>query len=148
MTVLACSRSTLTYTMLQTQDMTPHPVTVYRHRANLSLSYSLMWNITLEYTATHFNVLGKTQPGKSSPTSPTHQRKCSTLCCYGGGQLEAKEKIPGFEPLYYPLAHTCFLMKKVSNIGVYGALCKVLLFSYDKYSLKHSSKGKYTGVTV
>ena len=44
----------------QTQDMTPQPVTVYRHRrVNLSLCYPLMWNITLEEaTTTHFNVLG------------------------------------------------------------------------------------------
>ena len=32
--------------------MTPHPVTGYRHRVDLSLCYSLMWNLTLEYTAT------------------------------------------------------------------------------------------------
>ena len=42
--------------MPQTQDMTPHPVTLYRHRADLSLCYALMWTVTLEYTATHFNV--------------------------------------------------------------------------------------------
>ena len=30
--------------MPQTQDMTPQPVTVYRHGANLSLCYLLMWN--------------------------------------------------------------------------------------------------------
>ena len=58
MTVPACSSGTLTNVlphrnaMPQTQDTTPHPVTVYRHRANLSLSYPLMWNVTLEYTAT------------------------------------------------------------------------------------------------
>ena len=39
--------------MLQTQAITPHPVTVYRHGADLSLCYQLMWNVTLEYTATH-----------------------------------------------------------------------------------------------
>ena len=33
-------------------------VTVYRHRADRSLCYPLMWNVTLEYTATHFNVCG------------------------------------------------------------------------------------------
>ena len=58
--VPACSSGTLTNVlphrnaMPQTQDMTPHPVTVYRHRADLSLCYPLMWNVTLEYTATHF----------------------------------------------------------------------------------------------
>ena len=65
-TVPACSSGTLINVlphknaMSQTQDMTPHPVTVYRHGADLLLCYPLMWNVTLEYTATHFNVLGKT----------------------------------------------------------------------------------------
>ena len=39
--------------MSETQGMTPHPVTVYRHGADLSLCYPLMWNVKLEYTATH-----------------------------------------------------------------------------------------------
>ena len=45
LTVPACSSGTLTNllphrnAMPQTQDMTPHPVTVYRHGANLSLCY-------------------------------------------------------------------------------------------------------------
>ena len=76
-TVPACSSGTLTSVlphrnaMPQTQDTTPHPVTVYRHGANLSLCYSLMWNVTLEYTATHFNVLGETRPWNPSPTFHT-----------------------------------------------------------------------------
>ena len=77
MTVPACSSGTLTSVlphrnvMPQTQDMTPHPVTVYRHGAELSLCYPLMWDITLEYTATHFNVLGQTRPG-IFPRPSTH----------------------------------------------------------------------------
>ena len=43
--------------MRQRQDMAPHPVTVYRHGADLWLCYPLMWNVALKYTATHFNVL-------------------------------------------------------------------------------------------
>ena len=70
----ACSSGTLTNVlphrnaMLQTQDMTPHSLTLYGHGADLSLCYPLMWNVTLEYTATHFNGLGKTRPGNPSPT--------------------------------------------------------------------------------
>ena len=84
-TVPACSSGTLTNVlphrnaMPQTKDMTPHPVTVYRHRANLSLCYSLMWNVTLEYTATHFNILGKTRPENPSPTFHTHQRTLNSM---------------------------------------------------------------------
>ena len=75
--VPACSSGTLTNVlphrnaMPQTQDTTPHPVTVYRHGADLSLCYPLMWNVTLEYTATHFNALGETRPGNPSPTFHT-----------------------------------------------------------------------------
>ena len=89
-TVPACSSGTLTNVlphrnaMPQTQDTTPHPVTVYRHGADLSLCYPLMWNVTLEYTATHFNVLGETRPGNPSPTFHTHQR------CHCGQQSEAQ----------------------------------------------------------
>ena len=36
--------------------------------------YPLLWNVTLEYTATHFNVLGWTPPGNPSPIFHTHQR--------------------------------------------------------------------------
>ena len=70
--VPACSSATLTNVlphrnaMQHTQDMAPHPVTVYRHGANLSLCYPLMWNVTQEYTANHFNVFGKTRPGNPS----------------------------------------------------------------------------------
>ena len=72
-TVPACNSGTLTKVlphmnaMPQTQDMTPHPITIYRHRADLSLCYPLMWNVTLEYTTTHFNVLGETRPGNPPP---------------------------------------------------------------------------------
>ena len=63
----------------QTYDMTPHPVTVYRHGADLSLCYSLMWNITLEYTTTKLNVLGQTRSGNHSPTFHTHQRTLNVM---------------------------------------------------------------------
>ena len=78
--VPACSSGTLANVlsqrnaMPQTQDMIPRPVTVYRHKADLSLCYPLIWNVTLEYTITHFNVLGQTRPGNPSPTFHTHQR--------------------------------------------------------------------------
>ena len=64
-TMPACSSGTLTNVlphwnaMLQTQDLTPHPLTLDRHRADL-LCYPLMWNIKLEYTTFQFYVLGQT----------------------------------------------------------------------------------------
>ena len=75
--VPTCSSGTLTNVlshrnaMPQIQNMTPHPVTVYRHGADLSLCYPLMWNVTLEYTTTHCNVLGQTRQGNPSPTFHT-----------------------------------------------------------------------------
>ena len=84
-TVPACSSNTLTNVLPhrnavpQTQDMASHPVTVYRHGADLSLCYLFMWNVTLEYTATHFNVLGETRPGIPSPAFHTHQRTLNLM---------------------------------------------------------------------
>ena len=83
--VPACSSGTLTNVlphrnaMPQTQDMAPYPVTVYRHGADLLLCYPLMWNVTLVYTATHFNVLGQTRPGNPSPTFHTRQRTLNSM---------------------------------------------------------------------
>ena len=83
-TVSACSSDTLTNVlphrnaMPQTQDMTTHHVTVFRHGTDLSLCYPLMWNVTLEYTTTHFNVLGETRPRNPSPTFHTHTSERST----------------------------------------------------------------------
>ena len=80
MTVPACSSGTFPNVlphrnaMPQTQDMTSHPVTVYRHGADLSLCNPLVWNVTLEYTATYFTVLGETRPGNPSATFRTHQQ--------------------------------------------------------------------------
>ena len=77
-TVPACSPDTLINVppsrnaMPQTQDTTHHPVTVYRYEADLSLCFPLMWNVTLEYTSTHFNVLGQTRPENPTPTLHTH----------------------------------------------------------------------------
>ena len=77
-TVPACSTLTNVLphrnALPHTQNMLPHPVTVYRHRADLLLCYPLMWNVTLEFTATHFKVLGKTRPGNPFPTFHTYHR--------------------------------------------------------------------------
>ena len=78
--------------MPQRQDMTRTlPVTVYRHRADLSLCYPLMWNVTLEYTTTHFNVLGHIRSGNPSQTFHTHQRTLKSLMLWC--QSEARQKV-------------------------------------------------------
>ena len=88
--VPACSSGTLTSVlphrnaMPQTQVMTSHPITVYRHGTNLSLCYTLMRNVILEYTTTHFNVLGQSQFGNPSQTFHTHTSEQSTLWCWLG----------------------------------------------------------------
>ena len=56
---------------IQTQDTTPQPVTVYRHRADLSLCYPMMWNVTLGYTTTIW--MSWVKPDRESPISRTHQ---------------------------------------------------------------------------
>ena len=124
-TVPACSSGTLTNVlphrnaMPQTQDTTPHPVTVYRHGANLSLCYPSMWNVTLEYTATHFNVLGETRPGNPSSTFHTHQRTFNLMLSWWstvGSSVESTVPTGSWtrdlwcaNPVRYPLAHSDFL---------------------------------------
>ena len=79
-TVPTCSSGTLTNVLphRNTMSQTPYPVTVYRHRANLLLYYPLMWNVTLDYTTTHFNVLGQTRSVNASLTFQTHHQ--SQMC--------------------------------------------------------------------
>ena len=117
----ACSSGTLPNVlphrnaMPQTQDTTPHPVTVYRHGANLSLCYPLMWNVTLEYTATHFNVLGETRWGNPSPTFHTHQQTLNLMMSWWstvGSSVESTVPTRSWtrdlwcaNPLRYPLTH-------------------------------------------
>ena len=110
-TVPACSSGALTKVlphrnaMSQTQDMTPHPVTVYQHRANLSLCYPLMWNVTLEYTTTHFNVLSKTFPDlPHTPANAQLGRKC--IAPTGSWTRD----LWSANPLHYPIAHSCFFI--------------------------------------
>ena len=126
-TVPACSSGTLTNVlphrnaMPQTQDMTTHPVTVYRHRADLSLCYPFMWNVTLEYTATHFNVLGETWPGNPSPTFHTHQRTLNLMLLWWstvGSSVESTVPIGSWtrdlwcaNPVRYPLAHSYVVVR-------------------------------------
>ena len=123
-TVPACSSGTLTNVlpyrnaMPQTQDTTPHPVTVYRHGADMSLCYPFMWNVTLEYTATHFNVLGVTRPGNPSPTFHTHQRTLNfmlSLWSTVGSSVESTVPTGSWtrdlwcaNPVPYLLAHSDF----------------------------------------
>ena len=125
-TVPACSSGSLTNVlphrnaMPQTQDTTPHPVTVYRHGANLSLCYPSMWNVTLEYTATHFNVLGETRPGNPFPTFHTHQRTFNLMLSWWstvGSSVESTVPTGSWtrdlwcaNPVRYPLAHSDFLL--------------------------------------
>ena len=131
-TVPACSSGTLTNVlphrnaMPQTQDTTPHPVTVYRHGANLSLCYPSMWNVTLEYTATHFNVLGETRPGNPSPSFHTHQRTFNLMLSWWstvGSSVESTVPTGSWtrdlwcaNPVCYPLAHSDFLVAVVPHV--------------------------------
>ena len=124
--VPACSSGTLTNVlphrnaMPQTLDTTPHPVTVYRHGADLSLCYPSMWNVTLEYTATHFNVLGETWPGNPSPTFHTHQRTFNLMLSWWstvGSSVESTVPTGSWtrdlwcaNPVRYPLAHSDFTL--------------------------------------
>ena len=128
--VPACSSDTLPNVlphrnaMQQTRDTTPHPVTVYRHGAGLSLCYQLMWNVTLEYTATHFNVLGKTRRGNPSPTFHTQQRTLnSMLLCSVESTVPTGSWTRDLwcaNPLHYLLTHSCFLLQYIPHNIIMG----------------------------
>ena len=110
--------------MSQAQDTTPHPVTVYRHWADLSLCYPLVWNVTLEYIATHFNVLGETRPGNPSPTFHTQQQKLNLMLSWWstvGSSVESTVPTGSWtrdlwcaNRVRYPLAHSKFRPKLLS----------------------------------
>ena len=72
MTVSACSSGTFTQEY-HTAD------TIYRHSADMSLSYPLMGKVTLEYTTNHFNVLDDIQLGNPSLTFHTHQQTLNLM---------------------------------------------------------------------
>ena len=75
---------------------TPHPITVYRHGADLSLFYPLMWNVILEYIATHFSVLGKTRTGNHSeilpdlPHTPANAQLCDAVMVVASRNISRK----------------------------------------------------------
>ena len=147
-TVPACSSGTLTNVlphrnaMPQTQDTTPHPVTVYRHGANLSLCYPSMWNVTLEYTATHFNVLGETRPGNPSPTFHTHQRTFNLMLSWWstvGSSVESTVPTGSWtrdlwcaNPVRYRLAHSDFLTFFVPSYSRQTLDYNAIMVAYSK----------------
>ena len=102
--VPACSSGTLTNVlphrnaMLQTQDTTPHPVTVCRLGVDLSLCYPLcypLWNVTLECTATHFICLGSDPTGKSFPDlphTPANAQLYDAVLVVASGKLSRKNR--------------------------------------------------------
>ena len=63
--------------------MTPHPVTVDKHVADMSICYPLVRNITLEYKTTDFNVFGQTPKWNPSPTF----HSCSSWSTYDVVQI-------------------------------------------------------------
>ena len=54
----------------------PHEV---KYQRALVKRIPLIWNVTLEFTTTHFNVLSQTRSGNPSPTFLTYNRERSTL---------------------------------------------------------------------
>ena len=141
----------------QTQDMIRHSVTVYRHGVDLSLCYPLMWNVTLEYTATHFNVLGETRTGNPSPTFHTHQRTLNLMLLWWltvGSSVESTVPTGSWtrdlwcaNPLRYPLAHSDFLKnilkQKCLELWKYNDLLYKMTYYIHISFRKYSSSDKY-----
>ena len=125
MTVPACSSDTLTNVLPQRNAMrqttTWHPTP--SQYTDTGPTCPLMWNVTLEYTATHFNVLGETRPGNPSLTFHTHQRTLNLMLSWWstvGSSVESTVPTGSWtrnlwcaNPLRYPLAHSDFLLHDV-----------------------------------
>ena len=91
-TVPTCSIGTLINvvphmnSMPQTQDMTPHPVTLYRHRVDMALC-ATHWNTQLPILKSWVRTDREILPRPSTHTS----ERISTICYqYGGSQSEAR----------------------------------------------------------
>ena len=65
-TFVQCAATQKSHAADTGHDTPPRHSILTVHRANLSLCYLLMWNITMEYKTTHFNVLGLTRSGNQS----------------------------------------------------------------------------------
>ena len=87
--------------MPQTQDMTQHTITVYRHGANLLLCHPLMWNVTLEYTTTHICCLVSDLFGKSFsnlPHTPDNAKLYDVVMVVVRGSIDSVPYPPSLEP--------------------------------------------------
>ena len=93
----------------QTQEMTPHPVTVYKHSADL-----LMWNtqlpIVMSWVRPDQEILPCLRPSTHTSegdaimvvVTQRHGRKCTVPNEYSTHDLWCAN------PLRYPLTHSCF----------------------------------------
>ena len=115
--VPACSSNILTSVLPHRNAMLGHRAchpTVYRHGADLSLCYPLMWNVTLEFTTTHFNVLGQTRLGNPSPTFNTHQPTLNFMMLIWW--LSVRSSV---ESILYPLS----LEPGTCGVRIHYAIC-------------------------
>ena len=150
----ACSSGTLTNVLSHrnARHRTPHP-SQYRHGVDLSLCYPFMWNVTLEYTATHFNVLGETRPGNPSPTFHTHQRTLNLMLLWWltvGSSVESTVPTGSWtrdlwcaNPLRYPLAHSDFLLIVAYCLGTSMCHDHDILPFHQPIRLQHFTRSSF-----
>ena len=104
----------------QTQGMIPHPITVYRHGADLSLCYPVNWNVILEYTAAHLSLIKPHREiiPRPSTHTPAIAQLCDAIIVVVSQKLGRKCTVPTeswardlwfANLLRYPLTHSCFL---------------------------------------
>ena len=140
--VPTCNSGTLTDVLLhrnampQTQDMAPHPVTVYRRGADLSCFHwcgTSHWNTQLPILMSRVRPDLEILPRPSTHTSKTQLYDAVTVVV--SRKIGRKWTIPTrfwswdlwcVNPLHYPLAHSCF------NISLYIVmLMKTKLYIWD-----------------
>ena len=88
----------------------------------------LMWNVTLEYTTTHFNALGHTPSGNPSPTFHTHQQ---TLNSYDA--VVVSQKLSRSVP--YPPG----LQPRTWGVQIHCAICSPKAASYKSLAVSKTT---------
>ena len=83
-----------TLTNVLPHDITPHSVTVYRHRTDMSLCYPLIWNATFEYRTTQCNVFPIEKLYSDRPHTPVNAQYYDAVIVVVSKKLGRKWTVP------------------------------------------------------
>ena len=107
-----------------------HPTTVYRHGADLSMCYPIMWNVTLEYKLLILMSWVRLKREILPRTSTQTSERSTLWYWYCGSSVESTIPTRSWtqdlwcaNPLHYPLAH--FWTRTIYWLGTSIKICSV-----------------------